>query len=178
MYLTRFRLNAARPGARQLISSPQALHAAVMSSFPNILPTATDRPRVLWRLDRNAAAELQLYVVSGERPDLTHLVEQAGWPAAATAGTRETFSDDRRPVNRRTPLQAAFCRAGALEAAADRYSIAAATPPLRCGTPAIASPISTPASVPISMRSLNAPRCPMRNTLSRSLPSPEPSDML
>ncbi|MCG6493912.1 type I-E CRISPR-associated protein Cas6/Cse3/CasE [Kitasatospora sp. A2-31] len=87
MYLTRFRLNAARPGARRLISSPQALHAAVMSSFPDLLPNATGQPRVLWRLDRNAAAELQLYVVSAGRPDLTHLVEQAGWPAAAASGT-------------------------------------------------------------------------------------------
>ncbi|MFF1797250.1 type I-E CRISPR-associated protein Cas6/Cse3/CasE [Kitasatospora sp. NPDC058263] len=87
MYLTRFRLNAARPGTRRLVASPQSLHAAVMSSFPDILPTATDQPRVLWRLDRTAAAELQLYVVSAGRPDLTHLVEQAGWPAAAASGT-------------------------------------------------------------------------------------------
>ncbi|GAB2722988.1 type I-E CRISPR-associated protein Cas6/Cse3/CasE [Kitasatospora kifunensis] len=87
MYLTRFRLNAARPGARKLIASSQALHAAVMSSFPDLLPSAAGRPRVLWRLDRNAAAELLLYVVSPGRPDLTHLVEQAGWPAAAASGT-------------------------------------------------------------------------------------------
>ncbi|MBZ9645784.1 type I-E CRISPR-associated protein Cas6/Cse3/CasE [Streptomyces sp. PSKA30] len=88
MYLSRFRLNTARPGARRLLSSPQSLHAAVMSSFPNLLPTdsgTSDGPRVLWRLDRNAAAEVLLYVVSPDRPDMTHLVEQAGWPAAATA---------------------------------------------------------------------------------------------
>ncbi|MEV0633805.1 type I-E CRISPR-associated protein Cas6/Cse3/CasE [Streptomyces sp. NPDC050619] len=87
MHLTRFRVNTARPGARRLLSSPQALHAAVMSSFPDLLPTAqgdTDAPRVLWRLDHNARAEVFLYVVSPSQPDLTHLVEQAGWPAAAT----------------------------------------------------------------------------------------------
>ncbi|MEW1725059.1 type I-E CRISPR-associated protein Cas6/Cse3/CasE [Streptomyces sp. NPDC093109] len=85
MYLTRFRANTARPGARRLLSSPQSLHAAVMASFPGLLPTDTagDGPRVLWRLDHNARAEVFLYVVSPDRPDLTHLVEQAGWPAAA-----------------------------------------------------------------------------------------------
>ncbi|MET9734472.1 type I-E CRISPR-associated protein Cas6/Cse3/CasE [Streptomyces sp. NPDC006458] len=90
MFLTRFRLNAARPGARRLLSSPQALHAAVMSSFPHILPgdrTAPDAPRILWRLDHPARAEVILYVVSPDRPDLTHLVEQAGWPAVAAPET-------------------------------------------------------------------------------------------
>ncbi|MFE4995533.1 type I-E CRISPR-associated protein Cas6/Cse3/CasE [Streptomyces mirabilis] len=87
MFLTRFRVNTARPGARRLLSSPQVLHAAVMASFPGLLPTDTaspEGPRVLWRLDQNARAEVLLYIVSPARPDLTHLVEQAGWPAAAT----------------------------------------------------------------------------------------------
>ncbi|MFF2945584.1 type I-E CRISPR-associated protein Cas6/Cse3/CasE [Streptomyces niveus] len=91
MYLTRFRVNTARPGARRLLSSPQSLHAGVMSAFPGLLPTDpdgpgtrnNDAPRVLWRLDHNARAEVFLYVVGPDRPDLTHLVEQAGWPAAA-----------------------------------------------------------------------------------------------
>jgi CRISPR system Cascade subunit CasE len=88
MFLTRFRMNTARPGARRLLSSPQTMHAAVMSSFPALLPTDTpppDGPRVLWRLDHHARAEVLLYIVSPHRPDLTHLVEQAGWPAAAAA---------------------------------------------------------------------------------------------
>ncbi|MGK9462875.1 type I-E CRISPR-associated protein Cas6/Cse3/CasE [Streptomyces sp. G6] len=86
MFLSRFRVNTARPGARRLLSSPQAMHAAVMSSFPHILPSDSpqpDAPRVLWRLDQRARAEVLLYVVSPDRPDLTHLVEQAGWPAVA-----------------------------------------------------------------------------------------------
>jgi len=92
MYLSRFRINTRRPGARRLLASPQNLHAAVMSSFPHLLPATSagplpsaEGPRVLWRLDHNAAAEVFLYVVSPDRPDLTHLVEQAGWPAAAAA---------------------------------------------------------------------------------------------
>jgi CRISPR system Cascade subunit CasE len=87
MYLTRFRFNTARSDARRLLSAPQSMHAAVMSSFPQILPTSPSAPRVLWRADRNATAEVLLFVVSPDRPDLTHLVEQAGWPAAAASGT-------------------------------------------------------------------------------------------
>jgi len=82
MYLTRFRLNTARLGARRLLSSPQAMHAAVMSSFAVAPPAAGDGPRVLWRVDRNSTSEVLLYIVSPDRPDLTHLVEQAGWPTA------------------------------------------------------------------------------------------------
>ncbi|MFI1700600.1 type I-E CRISPR-associated protein Cas6/Cse3/CasE [Streptomyces bobili] len=87
MFLSRFRVNTARPGARRLLSSPQAMHAAVMSSFPGLLPSDTpspDGPRVLWRLDHQARAEVLLFIVSPDRPDLTHLVEQAGWPAVAS----------------------------------------------------------------------------------------------
>ncbi|MFI5525207.1 type I-E CRISPR-associated protein Cas6/Cse3/CasE [Streptomyces platensis] len=84
MHLTRFRVNTARTGARRLLTSPQSLHAAVMSSFPGTLPTDDNAPRVLWRLDHNARAEVFLYVVSATRPDMTHLVEQAGWPSAAS----------------------------------------------------------------------------------------------
>ncbi|MFG3041902.1 MULTISPECIES: type I-E CRISPR-associated protein Cas6/Cse3/CasE [unclassified Streptomyces] len=85
MYLTRFRVNTARTGARRLLSSRQILHAAVMSSFPTLLPTdqpTPDTPRVLWRLDHNAPGEVFLFLVSPTAPDLTHLVEQAGWPTA------------------------------------------------------------------------------------------------
>ncbi|GAA1074394.1 type I-E CRISPR-associated protein Cas6/Cse3/CasE [Nocardiopsis metallicus] len=106
MHLTRFRFNTHRPGARKLLSSSQALHAAVMGGFPDLLPSTSPsndpltgllavngaengtsgagpgKPRVLWRVDRNAKAEVFLYVVSPDRPELTHLVEQAGWPQA------------------------------------------------------------------------------------------------
>ncbi|MEV8634881.1 type I-E CRISPR-associated protein Cas6/Cse3/CasE [Streptosporangium sp. NPDC051023] len=89
MYLTRFRVNTARTGARRLLSSPQRLHAAVMSSFAEIPLPGGDGPRVLWRLDRDSAAETFLYVVSVAEPDLTHLVEQAGWPQTGRWDTRD-----------------------------------------------------------------------------------------
>ncbi|MFD5029474.1 type I-E CRISPR-associated protein Cas6/Cse3/CasE [Streptomyces sp. NPDC058405] len=86
MFLTRFRVNTARAGARRLLSSPQRVHAAVMMSFAEPPPRDGSGPRILWRLDNNAKADLLLYIVSPSRPDLTHLVEQAGWPTTPTAG--------------------------------------------------------------------------------------------
>jgi CRISPR system Cascade subunit CasE len=70
-----------------LLGSPQAMHAAVLSSFPGALGDRTDR-RVLWRLDPVPGA-MHLYVVSPEQPDFTHLIEQAGWPTLQTWQTRE-----------------------------------------------------------------------------------------
>ncbi|MFG2245791.1 type I-E CRISPR-associated protein Cas6/Cse3/CasE [Spirillospora sp. NPDC048823] len=82
MYLTRFRINTGRVGARKLLASPQTMHAAVMTSFADA-PSGDNGPRILWRLDRNSAADTHLCIVSPMRPDLTHLVEQAGWPTTA-----------------------------------------------------------------------------------------------
>ncbi|WP_406088087.1 type I-E CRISPR-associated protein Cas6/Cse3/CasE [Kitasatospora purpeofusca] len=118
MFLTRFRVNTARAGARRLLSSPQLLHGAVMASFAEPTPSepmpsgpmpskpkpseptpsgpsvasgpaaAGSVPRVLWRIDHNSRSEVLLYLVGPQRPDLTHLVEQAGWP---TTGGWQTF---------------------------------------------------------------------------------------
>lgn len=77
MYLSRIQLNTARRDARSLLASPHTLHAAVLASFPDPSPRVSGR--VLWRLDA-ADHRTNLYVVSPEPPDLTHLAEQAGWP--------------------------------------------------------------------------------------------------
>ncbi|MDN3357338.1 type I-E CRISPR-associated protein Cas6/Cse3/CasE [Actinomadura sp. DC4] len=89
MYLTRFRVNTQRVPARRLLSSPQMLHAAVLSSFAEPPTQNADGPRVLWRLDRNSNAETHLFIVSPDKPDLTHLVEQAGWPTTGGWQTLE-----------------------------------------------------------------------------------------
>ncbi|WP_436501678.1 type I-E CRISPR-associated protein Cas6/Cse3/CasE [Actinokineospora sp. HUAS TT18] len=80
MHLTRFEINTARRGARELLASPQRMHAAVLASFPNHQREVTDSGRVLWRVD-HARNQAVLFVLSPHQPDLTHLVEQAGWPA-------------------------------------------------------------------------------------------------
>lgn len=87
MFLTRFEINTARRDARKLIGSPQVMHAAVLAAFPS---AGDDSPaeRVLWRVDSSGPTSL-LYIVSPRKPDLTHLVEQAGWPATSTWLTRD-----------------------------------------------------------------------------------------
>ncbi|AUS77101.1 type I-E CRISPR-associated protein Cas6/Cse3/CasE [Actinoalloteichus sp. AHMU CJ021] len=87
MHLTRFELNPARRATRHLLASPHRLHGAVMKAFPAAHREPTEDGRVLWRLDQTPKQTL-LYIVSPHRPDLTHLVEETGWPATSTWDTR------------------------------------------------------------------------------------------
>lgn len=82
MYLTRMFINPARRGTRHLLSSPQRMHAAIMTSFPPGSQLETTDGRVLWRVDEDPREHILLYVSSPARPDLTAVVEQAGWPAS------------------------------------------------------------------------------------------------
>jgi CRISPR system Cascade subunit CasE len=54
-----------------------------MCAFQPGAPADTEDGRVLWRLDPGRDRALTLYISSSERPDLTHLVEQAGWPTGS-----------------------------------------------------------------------------------------------
>lgn len=74
MYLSRVFLNPQRRATRDLLSSPQRLHAAVLAGYAEQSPE--NRP--LWRLD-TGDHRLELFVVSADRPDLIHLVEDGGW---------------------------------------------------------------------------------------------------
>lgn len=86
MYLTQMPLNPQRRSTRDLIVSPQRLHAAVLAGF---LPGVSQRSRVLWRLDSDGPHELNLYVVSAEMPSFDALVEQAGWTSNPVWRTAE-----------------------------------------------------------------------------------------
>lgn len=79
MYLSRFEINTARRAARDLLASPQRLHAATMAAFPPSILDAGGDGRLLWRVDEYQH-RTTLYLVSPSRPDLTHLVESVGWP--------------------------------------------------------------------------------------------------
>lgn len=59
------------------------MHAAVEAAFPPSAACQDKAGRVLWRLDSmsDSVDGLWLYIASPEKPDLTHLAEQAGWPA-------------------------------------------------------------------------------------------------
>lgn len=77
MYLTRFRINPQRRQARKLLGSPQAMHAAVLSSYMDP-PAPTPESRILWRVDFEGP-KVTLYISGPDRPDPTALKEQAGW---------------------------------------------------------------------------------------------------
>ncbi|MCV7551244.1 type I-E CRISPR-associated protein Cas6/Cse3/CasE [Micrococcus luteus] len=79
--LSRMSINGATRGGRRLLGDRQAMHAAVMAGFS---PEAHDDMdgRVLWRVDHDGHRHT-LYVTSPVEPDLTHLVEQAGWAGQA-----------------------------------------------------------------------------------------------
>lgn len=84
MFISRIPLNTARYEARRLIGSPYKLHAAVEKAFPPDAVRKGEQGRILWRLDFSADGKSTwLYVVSPEKPDFTHIVEQAGWPTSS-----------------------------------------------------------------------------------------------
>lgn len=88
MFLTKMPINFRRRGAVKLLASPQAMHAAIQSAFaPSALESADGR--ALWRIDRYAKHEVTLYLVSPVEPDLSHLVEQAGWQSGEMWQTRD-----------------------------------------------------------------------------------------
>lgn len=91
MILTRTFLNTRRQGAKKLVGSPQAMHAAILSGFPPGVAAG----RALWRVDPSDPLRPTLFVVSEERPDFVHLEEQAGWPTHPTtvSANYDTFLD-------------------------------------------------------------------------------------
>jgi len=86
MYLTQVHLNPRRRGAVRLLSSPQRLHAALLAGFLD--PPSRDCGRLLWRADEYAH-RFTVYVASPDPPDLTHVVEEAGWPSTDTWRTAD-----------------------------------------------------------------------------------------
>ncbi|MEV4135494.1 type I-E CRISPR-associated protein Cas6/Cse3/CasE [Dactylosporangium sp. NPDC049742] len=88
MYLSRFIIDPARRGARKLIASPQAMHAAIRGAFADPADYERADARTLWRLDTATVGTLHLYIVSPGQPDLTHMVAQAGRGTAEAWQTR------------------------------------------------------------------------------------------
>ncbi|WP_045821702.1 type I-E CRISPR-associated protein Cas6/Cse3/CasE [Williamsia herbipolensis] len=88
-HLTRMPINRRRRGGAKLLASPQAMHAAVAAAFPPDAPTAAGSERLLWRVDSPSADTHHLYVVSPMEPDLSHVVEQAGWQTGEMWQTRD-----------------------------------------------------------------------------------------
>ncbi|MCB9440927.1 MAG: type I-E CRISPR-associated protein Cas6/Cse3/CasE [Mycolicibacterium sp.] len=86
MFLSRMFINPRKRGGQRLLASPQRMHAAVEAGFPpHTFENGVARP--LWRIDRQND-DVALFVVSPVEPDLTHLVEQAGWQTGELWQTR------------------------------------------------------------------------------------------
>ncbi|MFD8262117.1 type I-E CRISPR-associated protein Cas6/Cse3/CasE [Streptomyces griseoluteus] len=77
-FLSRIRINPLRAESRKLLASPRAMHAAVQGG----IPATPDQARTLWRLDPDNPHRPHLFVLTTDKPDWNHLVEQAGWPDA------------------------------------------------------------------------------------------------
>ncbi|MFJ9551061.1 type I-E CRISPR-associated protein Cas6/Cse3/CasE [Streptomyces erythrochromogenes] len=77
-FLSRIRINPLRAESRRLLASPRAMHAAVQGGLPGL----PEQARTLWRLDSDNPHRPHLFVLTTDKPDWTHLVEQAGWPGA------------------------------------------------------------------------------------------------
>lgn len=91
MYISRLPLNVNRPETLRLVSSSYRMHAAVESSFPPNAIRQSDEGRILWRIDSSSKCEdgAWLYVISPERPDFSHIVEQCGWPSNSEWETKD-----------------------------------------------------------------------------------------
>lgn len=77
MFLSRVEINLRRRNTMRALSSPEVIHAAIMSSFPTLGRESGDR--VLWRIDE-LGPSTHILVQSNMKPDFTHVVEQFGWP--------------------------------------------------------------------------------------------------
>jgi CRISPR system Cascade subunit CasE len=82
MYFSRVAINKGLRKSMQALAFPQMMHAAVLGSFPpDLEQDATEKKRILWRTD-TLGENTWLYVLSAEKPDFTHIVEQFGWPTS------------------------------------------------------------------------------------------------
>jgi CRISPR system Cascade subunit CasE len=77
-YLSRIRINPLRSRSRELLASPGALHRWIAHAIPG----SPDEERLLWRLDSDNPHRPQLFALTRSKPDWTHLVDEAGWPAS------------------------------------------------------------------------------------------------
>jgi len=80
MYFSRVEINPRLRACKLALNSPQRLHAIIASSFPSSTgEVATSR--CLWRVDE-LNHSLFVLVVSPNKPDFSHLIEQIGWASS------------------------------------------------------------------------------------------------
>lgn len=93
MFLSEFQVNLGRRAAREMISSPQLIHAAVLGCFPPGA-SSSDAARTLWRMDQADHAP-KLFISSPIQPDFSALAEKAGWSNGGARSARyDEFLED------------------------------------------------------------------------------------
>ena len=73
MFLSRIELDTKRRSTMKALTSPNILHGAIEQSYSG------PRERRLWRLDQ-LQHHLYLLLLSPNKPDLTNIVNQFGFP--------------------------------------------------------------------------------------------------
>ncbi|WP_019536644.1 type I-E CRISPR-associated protein Cas6/Cse3/CasE [Paenibacillus ginsengihumi] len=92
MYLSRVILNDRKRDTQRALASPQIIHGAVESSFPrNGSRPESARKRLLWRVDY-VADKCCLLLLSEDRPDLTSLIQQFGYPDVQPQGETKAYA--------------------------------------------------------------------------------------
>lgn len=91
MYLSRVQLGLTRLDAIAFVSSPYKVHAAVEQAFAPSAMRENERGRILWRLDEVPGnnREVWLYVASPDKPDFTHICDQAASTALPVWVTKD-----------------------------------------------------------------------------------------
>lgn len=91
MYLSRVQLGLTRLDAIAFVGSPYKVHAAVEQAFAPDAVREDERGRILWRLDEVPGNEREawLYVVSPDKPDFTHICDQAASTASPVWVTKD-----------------------------------------------------------------------------------------
>lgn len=81
-FLSRIPINPRRAVATGMVDNPHVVHGMVLAAQP------VERGRTLWRWESPGTPRPHLLVLTADRPDWTHVVEQAGWPDAEGAAAR------------------------------------------------------------------------------------------
>lgn len=90
MYLSRVPLSLTSLDAIAFVNSPYKVHAAVEKAFAPNAVREDERGRILWRLDEAPGSDREawLYVVSPDKPNFTHICDQAASTASPSWVTK------------------------------------------------------------------------------------------
>ncbi len=93
MYLSRVELDVTRRSTMMMLTAPQKMHGTVESCF------CGERNRKLWRIDK-LGEKLYLLLLSEDKPDLVHVIDQFGTGKLAESKDYEQLLQRIQPGSR------------------------------------------------------------------------------